>query len=203
MQMQMNVDNPPVQELAVQPANLPTSTLFLDFGGVTDEGEQYVKSILKCENLEQLVKWAEDKTNAQDAADQALRAVEARSAGEYISKTAGSIGTVNYQLQRHEHEIGVNEYMGIENQAAICQIREDIKTERGNLRAYQKFTSGLDKDVKALQKDVKVLQKAAEKPQETKEALQQQDEKLQQPHQKVQEQYEKLQEEHEKLKEGA
>lgn len=159
MQMQMNIDNPPVQELAVQPANQPTSTLFLDFGGFNEDGKQYVTSLLKCESPEELVQWTENTTGTRDATSQALDAVEARSVGEYVSKTAGSIGTVNYQLQCHEHEISVNQYMSIENKNAIGEIRDDIKTERGNLRAHQRFLADLDKDIKTLQVDFKALQK--------------------------------------------
>lgn len=158
MQMQMNVDNAPAQELAIQPVNLANSTLFLDFGGSTDEGRQYVTSLLKCESTEEVVNWGVKNTGARDAAVQALYAMEAGSAGEYISKTAGSIGTVSYQLQRHEHEISVNQHMGIENKVAIDEMQEDIKTERGTLRAYQKFVVDLDKDVKTIQKDVKTVQ---------------------------------------------
>lgn len=158
MQMQMNVDNAPAQELAVQPVSLANSTLFLDFGGSTDEGRQYVTSLLKCESAEEVVNWGVKNTGARDAAVQALYAMKAGSAGEYISKTAGSIGTVSYQLQRHEHEISVNQHMGIENKVAIDEMQEDIKTERGTLRAYQKFVVDLDKDVKIIQKDFKTVQ---------------------------------------------
>lgn len=159
MQMQMNVDDAPVQELAIQPANQPTSTLFLDFGGTTDDGHQYVTSLLKCQTLQDVAEWSEENTGKRNATDQALKAIQATSAGEYASKTAGSIGTVNFQLQRHEHEIMVNEHMGNEHKIAIDQMREDIKTERGNLRACQQFVAGFEKDVKAIQKDFKTIQK--------------------------------------------
>lgn len=157
MQMQMNVDNVPAQELAVQPVNLTNSTLFLDFGGSTVDGHQYVTSLLKCESPEEVVNWGVKNTGARDAAVQALYAMEAGSAGEYISKTAGSIGTVSYQLQRHEHEISVNQHMGIENKVAIGEIQEDIKTERGTLRAYQKFVVDLETDVKTVQEGLQSL----------------------------------------------
>lgn len=168
--------------------------MFLDSGGFTDDGKQYVTSLLKCESAEELVQWAENTTGVRDAAVQAIYAVDSRSAGEYMSKTAGSIGTVNYQLQCHAHEISANE-------AAIDEMRDDIKTERGNLRANQRFLVGLDKDVKALQKGFKTIQNATEKPQETKEQQQQLDQKLQQLHQKVQKEYENLREKHDNLQE--
>lgn len=158
MQMQMNVDNSPAQELAIQPAQQLTSTLFLDFGGSTDDGQQFVTSLLKCESLEDVAEWGKANTGSRDATDQALNAIEATSAGEYASKTAGSIGTVNFQLQRHEHEIMVNEHMGNENKIAIDQMREDIKTERGNVRACQKFVADFEKDLKTLQNNVETMQ---------------------------------------------
>lgn len=159
MQMQMNIDNSPAQELIIQPANQPAPTLFLDFTGSTDDGQQYVTSILQCENPEDIVKWGVEHTGAHDATVQALSAMEATSAGEYVSKTVGSIGTVNHQLQRHEHEILVNEHLGTENKLAVDGIREDIKTERGNLRACQRFVADLDKDVKIIQMDAKTVEK--------------------------------------------
>ncbi|KAK7707979.1 hypothetical protein SLS64_006801 [Diaporthe eres] len=140
VEMQMNIDNAAEQELAIQPANQLTSTLFLDFGGSTDDGQH------------------KENTGSWDATDQAFNAIEATSAGEYASKTAGSIGTVNFQLQRHEHEIMVNEHMGNENRIAIDQMREDIKTERGNVRACQKFVADFEKDLKTLQNNVETMQ---------------------------------------------
>ncbi|KKY33393.1 hypothetical protein UCDDA912_g06616 [Diaporthe ampelina] len=147
----LNLDNVPVQELITQPFNQPISTLFLDVRGSTDDGQQY----------------GVEHIGAEDATVQALNAMEAGSAGEYISKTVGSIGTVNHQLWRHEHEILVNEHLGIENKVAVGEILEDIKTKRGNLWGCQKFVVGLDKDVKTIhldgcaknvQKDVKTVQ---------------------------------------------
>lgn len=170
--MQMNVDDAPAQEFAIQPANQPTSTLFLDFGGTTDDGHQYVTSLLKCKTLEGVAEWSEENTGSRDATDQALKAIQATSAGEYASKTAGSIGTVNFQLQRHEHEIMVNEHMGNENKIAIDQMREDIKTERGNLRACQKFVAGFEKDVKTIHKDFKTVQNDLKAVQNNVEAIQ-------------------------------
>ncbi|KAI7783367.1 hypothetical protein LA080_011928 [Diaporthe eres] len=172
IEMQMNVDNAAEHDLAIQPAIQPTSTLFLDFGGSTDDGQQFVTSLLKCESLEAVAEWGKENTGSWDATDQALNAIEATSAGEYASKTAGSIGTVNFQLQRHEHEIMVNEHMGNENKIAIDQMREDIKTERGNVRACQKFVADFEKDLKTLQKDVKTVQNDFKALQNNVEAMQ-------------------------------
>lgn len=186
MQMDL-VDNSPAQDLPMQPANLTASpTLFLNFGGSSDNGQQYVTSLLECDSNEDVFKWGKENTGAQNATVQALNAIEAGSAGEYVSKTASSIGNVNYHLERHEHGIMVNEHREIKNDVAIGHMQEDIETERGNLRACQRFVVGHDEAIKRHDNDIKALQ-------ETVETLLKANEKLNEKNGKLQDEIEKLQ----------
>lgn len=179
--MQMNTEDTPAQDPVVQVvATKPTTTLHLDFGGVTDDGQQFVTSILQCGNPAEIAQWVEDNTGETDAHAQALVAIQANSTGEYASKTVGSIGTVNYQLQQHEHEIAVLMGQGIKNEKAVVDvakdIREEIEAERGNVtfcrRTLVDFEKQLKGETKARQDEIKTLKDEIKTLRDANETLQ-------------------------------
>ncbi|KAL1881763.1 hypothetical protein Daus18300_000816 [Diaporthe australafricana] len=154
-EMQMNTEVTPPQDPVVQVvANRPPTTLHLDFGGVTGDGQHFITSILQCGNPE-----------------------------EVAHKTVGSIGTVNIQLQRHEREIGALMDQGVKNERGLTQVAKEIRDEmaddKGNVvfcrRSIVEFKEGLE----AAQKEIKTLKDANETLKDAIETLKDANETLQ------------------------